>query len=50
MRRKALLLKHKMELITDRANVDLVKVKLEELNVLVEDFRNAHAVYHNQLV
>ena len=38
------------ELMTDRANVDLGKVKLEELNVLVEDFRSAHAVYHNQLV
>ena len=38
------------ELMTDHANVDLVKVKLEEFNVLVEDFRSAHAIYHDQLV
>ena len=38
------------ELITDRANVDLVKVELEQLNVLVEDFRSTHAIYHDQLV
>ena len=37
-------------LMLDFANVDLVKSKLQELKGIVEDFNNAHAVYHEQLV
>ena len=36
-------------LMRDSTNVELVKTKLEDLNLIVEDFNNAHHAYHQNL-
>ena len=36
-------------LMRDSTNIELVKTKLEDLNLIVEDFNNAHHAYHQNL-
>ena len=36
-------------LVRDSKNVELVKTKLEDLNLILEDFSNGHHTYHQNL-
>ena len=37
------------EMMTDSNNTELVKDRIEEFKLLVQDFKDAHAAYHSQL-